>query len=110
MLLQASTGNGFAAAKIIGMVVPETRSSLKTRASLQGVYRKAKQEKLLWNQIRSKAKYGPDRFRFPGLFPDRRRSEPLLEFLDTTDTGRKIEKRSASEEAMNLQRKTNWRR
>jgi hypothetical protein len=75
---------------MIVIVVPETSSSLKTQASIQGVYRKAEARKSAVESDSVEGKYERDRLRFTGLFADWHCSKPLLEFLDTTDTGWKI--------------------
>jgi ribonuclease HI len=48
-----------------------------------------KQQKILWKAVRLQTKRGRDRFRIADLFADERCTEAILEFLETTDVGRK---------------------
>jgi hypothetical protein len=48
-----------------------------------------KQQKIIWKAVRVQTKRGRDRFRIADLFADERCTEAILEFLETTDVGRK---------------------
>jgi len=48
-----------------------------------------KQQKILWKAVRAQTKRGRDRFRTADLIADERCTEAILEFLESTDVGRK---------------------
>ena len=48
-----------------------------------------RQQKILWKAVRVQTKRCRDRFRIADLFTDERRTEAILEFLESTDVGRK---------------------
>jgi len=48
-----------------------------------------KQQKILWKPVRAQTKCGRDRFRIADLFADERYTKAILEFLESTDVGRK---------------------
>jgi len=48
-----------------------------------------KQQKILWKAVRVQTKRGRDRFRIADLFADERCTKAILEFLESTDVGKK---------------------
>jgi hypothetical protein len=48
------------------------------------------QQKILWAEVRKESGRGKDRFKVWDLLADTRCNQPVLDFLATTDVGRRV--------------------
>jgi hypothetical protein len=68
------------------LVVPV--QDIDAGARLQNCPERKTQQKILWAEVRKETGRGKDRLKIRDLFADTRRSQPVLDFLSTTDVGR----------------------
>jgi hypothetical protein len=59
-------------------------------ASFQELPHWKAQQEILWVEVRKETGSGKERFKIRDLFADERRSQAILDFLSTTDMGRRV--------------------